>query len=91
MLVTRHGDDIYEGSCPFHRDSFLPGGCLEGYASGPAIEHRWGRPAETLYQRKDVWEMESFYLAQGVANLILLYSPEKNHPRRRRHAPKRTF
>lgn len=65
MLVQRHPKDTYEGSCPFHKDSFLPGGCLEGYACGPAIQKRWGAPGETLHNRKEVWEMEAYYLGQG--------------------------
>lgn len=62
MLIQRHPKDTYEGSCPFHKDSFLPGGCLEGYACGPAIQQRWGAPGETLHNRKEVWEMEAYYL-----------------------------
>ena len=77
MLIQRHPKDTYEGSCPFHKDSFLPGGCLEGYACGPAIQQRWGAPGETLHNRKEVWEMEAYYLGQGVSNLVLLYSPDK--------------
>lgn len=77
MLIQRHPKDTYEGSCPFHKDSFLPGGCLEGYACGPAIQKRWGAPGETLHNRKEVWEMEAYYLGQGVSNLVLLYSPDK--------------
>ena len=77
MRVERHPSDFYKGHCPFHRDTFGTGGCLEGYASGPAIEARWGERGEQLQDKPEVWDMESFYLAQGVANLILCYAPEK--------------
>ena len=63
--------DIYAGKCPYHAN------CLEGLASGPAVEARWGRPAKELADREDVWEMEAFYLAEAVANYVLTYSPQK--------------
>lgn len=47
MPVVRAPGDTYEGCCAFHRDSFLPAGCLEGYAAGPAIEKRWGEKERT--------------------------------------------
>ena len=77
MLNLRHPKDTYQGSCAFHHDTDGAGGCLEGYACGPAIAARWGAPGETLYDRKEVWEMEAYYLGQGVANLVLLYSPDR--------------
>ena len=38
---------------------------------------RWGKPAAELTDRKEVWELESDYLAQAVANYILTLSPQK--------------
>ena len=69
MLLRRHPRDGYEGSCPFHAT------CFEGLASGPAIEERWGRPAEELHNNATVWEMESHYIAEAMVNLILIMSP----------------
>lgn len=71
MLVVRHPRDTYSGCCSFHEN------CLEGFASGPAIQKRWGKPACELVTNSDVLEMEAFYLAQGIANVVLCYSPQK--------------
>ncbi|MGN0140990.1 MAG: ROK family protein [Roseburia sp.] len=71
ILMARHTKDSYKGKCPYH------GSCFEGLASGPAIEERWGRRAEELAGEKEVWELEAFYIAQAVANYIMVYSPQK--------------
>ncbi|MDE7328062.1 MAG: ROK family protein [Lachnospiraceae bacterium] len=71
MLITRRHGDTYRGKCPYHEN------CLEGLAAGPAIMERWGKPAAELADRKEVWELESDYLAQAVANYILTLSPQK--------------
>lgn len=70
-IVRRHPDDTYEGGCPFHKD------CLEGLASGPAIENRWKMKAFDLEAAHFAWELEAFYLAQALLNFILILSPEK--------------
>ncbi len=70
-LLSKHPDDTYEGRCPFHPN------CVESLAAGPAIEARWGKKAYELADRKEVWEMEAYYIAQAVTNYILTYSPEK--------------
>lgn len=71
MLIRRHPDDSYQGHCPFHHD------CLEGLASGPALEARWGQKAETLDSSHPAWTFESYYLAQAIVNLILVSSTQK--------------
>lgn len=62
--------DPFPGSCPFHGD------CLEGLASGGALRQRWGAPGEQLVDPA-VWELEAEYLALGLANLVLVFSPER--------------
>ena len=47
--------DPFEGFCPYHVD------CLEGLASGPAIEARWGHPAESLPEGHHAWDLEAGY------------------------------
>jgi fructokinase len=61
----------FGGVCPFH------GHCLEGLASGPAIEARWGVRAETLPEDHPAWELEAHYLALGLVNIICVLSPER--------------
>ncbi|ANX13868.1 fructokinase [Fictibacillus arsenicus] len=71
ILVKRHENDTYKGNCPFHGD------CLEGMASGPAIENRWGQKGVVLSANPQVWELEAYYLAQALVNYILVLSPKK--------------
>ncbi|WP_027445361.1 ROK family protein [Pontibacillus marinus] len=71
ILVRRHPKDHFKGICPYHRD------CLEGLASGPAIEERWGEKGEDLIEYPELLEFESFYLAQAISNYILILSPKK--------------
>jgi fructokinase len=50
---------------------------LEGLAAGPAIEERWGKKGMDLAEKPEVWEMEAHYIAQALAQYILILSPEK--------------
>jgi fructokinase len=56
--------------CPFHTS------CLEGRASGPAIEARWGKPGHELPEDHPAWELEAAYLALGCLNLTAAWSPD---------------
>lgn len=63
--------DPFEGVCPFHGD------CLEGLATGPALEARWGQRGETLPRDHPAWPLEAHYLALGLVNLICTVSPQR--------------
>ncbi|HHD7697049.1 TPA: ROK family protein [Enterococcus faecium] len=70
MLVRRHPVDTFKGVCPYHSD------CLEGMASGPAIEQRTGMKGQELSVADPSWELEAYYIAQCVYNTTLLFSPD---------------
>ena len=71
ILLHPHTGDEKHCICPYHEN------CLEGLASGPSIEARWGRKAAELADREEVWELESDYLAQAIVNFILTVSPQR--------------
>jgi fructokinase len=71
VRVPRDATDGFRGVCPYHGD------CLEGLASGPAIEARWGRAPATLPADHPAWPLEARYLALGLVNLIAALSPER--------------
>lgn len=71
ILIARHPEDSYKGKCPFH------GNCIEGLASGPAVEERWGKKGVELADRDEVWELEAYYIAQAIMDYIMVYSPQK--------------
>ena len=63
--------DPFAGICPFHGD------CLEGLASGPAMDARWLQPAEQLSDDHPGWVLEAQYLALALVNFICTLSPER--------------
>jgi fructokinase len=73
ISVRRHPEDHYEGRCPLHGD------CLEGLASGPAIEARHGITADRLGGDDLIRALgiEVFYLAQLMRNLVYMLAPER--------------
>ena len=63
--------DPFAGTCPFHGD------CLEGLASGPAMNARWLQPAEQLPPDHPGWALEARYLALALVNFICTLSPQR--------------
>ncbi|MEM6652773.1 MAG: ROK family protein [Pseudomonadota bacterium] len=65
IRVERHRRDLdFKGVCAIHGD------CLEGLASAPAMQARWGHP-EQLPRDHIGWEIEAYYLAQACLTLYL--------------------
>ncbi len=71
ILVPLLDGDAFAGICPYH------GRCLEGLASGPALRKRLGRPAEEVSPDDPVWEVEAYYLAAGLHQIIHVLSPQR--------------
>lgn len=63
--------DPFPGVCPYHGD------CLEGLASGPALQKRWNAPAATLPEGHPCWALEAHYLALALMNLTVTLSPQR--------------
>ncbi|MFN3837797.1 MAG: ROK family protein [Brevundimonas sp.] len=70
-LPRAPGDTEFPGACPFHGD------CLEGLASGPAMEARWGVRAELLDADHPAWAMAAEYVAGLCVNLTYVLRPQR--------------
>ena len=71
IRIGKRAEDKGNSVCPFHDD------CLEGLASGPSIEKRWGKRAVELSDREEVWDLEAEYLATAIMSYCLTLSPKK--------------
>lgn len=71
LLVPPLEGDDFSGVCPYH------GRCLEGMASGPAIERRLGRRGDDTPWDDPIWEVEAHYLAAGILNIVCVLSPQR--------------
>jgi len=68
---ARMAGDDWPGVCTFH------GACVEGLASGPAIEARAGSPADRLSAEHPVWTAVSHTLGQLLHTLVLATAPKR--------------
>lgn len=69
--VPRLAGSSWPGNCPFHGD------CVEGLASGPAIEARVGIAAAQLSADHPAWAEVVHTLAALFHNLVLTVVPER--------------
>lgn len=77
IRMPRHADDRdaagqpFAGVCPFHGD------CLEGLASGPAIQARWGASLSELAESHPAHSIIAWYLGQGLASFQAVLQPAR--------------
>jgi fructokinase len=71
IRVVRKPGDTFAGVCPFHGD------CVEGLASGPAIEARTGKPPAALPADDPAWEFVAHTLAQLLHTIVLTTAPQR--------------
>ncbi len=70
--VRRDQRDLsFPGLCPFHGD------CLEGVASGPAIQRRWQSELSALPEDHLAYSIIGGYLGQLAATIALVTSAER--------------
>jgi fructokinase len=69
--IARAAGDTWPGNCALHGD------CLEGLASGPAIEARSGMPAAALAADSLVWDTVAHALAQLAHLLVVTVAPQR--------------
>jgi len=71
IRVARAAGDTFAGVCPYHGD------CIEGLASGPAIEARAGKPAAELTPDDRIWDFVVHDLAQLMHTMVLTTAPTR--------------
>jgi fructokinase len=71
IRIVRMTGDRWPGICTFHGD------CVEGLASGPAIEARAGVSADRLGASHEVWTYVAHTLGQLLHALVLTTAPER--------------
>lgn len=69
--MQRLKEDKLVSVCPFHEN------CLEGLASGTAIEKRCQQQGSALEPSHPVWEIEAEYIAQGLVQMIYVLAPDR--------------
>ena len=71
IRVVRVKGDTFAGVCPYHGD------CIEGLASGPAIEARAGKPPSQLPPDHPAWDFVVHGLAQLIHTMVLTTAPTR--------------
>ena len=73
IAVVRRPGDTVPSVCPFHDD------CLEGLASGPALQARFGAAPQALSEEaaNEAAGVVAAYLVQGLRAVVLVVAPQR--------------
>jgi fructokinase len=71
IRTARRPGDSFAGICTFHGD------CVEGLASGPAIEARASMPASRIPEDHPVWDCVAHDLGQLLHTMVLTTAPQR--------------
>ncbi len=71
IRIPRLPGDDWPGACTFH------GACVEGLASGPAIEARVGTTADRIPPDHFVWSTVAHALGQLLHSIVLATAPQR--------------
>jgi fructokinase len=71
VRIARLAGDDWPGGCSFH------GACVEGLASGPAIQARSGKAPHELPPESPVWESVAHAIAQLAHLLAVSLAPQR--------------
>lgn len=71
IRIARRAGDRFPGICKFHGD------CVEGLASGPAIEARAGMPPAKIAADHAVWDLVAHDLGQLLHTMVLTTAPQR--------------
>lgn len=71
LRIPRLAGQTWPGVCPYHGD------CVEGLASGPAIQMKSGRPGDQLDPSDPAWDEVVHALGALLHNLVLTAAPQR--------------
>lgn len=71
LRIPRLAGETWAGVCPYHGD------CVEGLASGPAIEAKAGKAGDGLGSSDPVWDEVVHALGALLHNLVLTTAPQR--------------
>ena len=71
LRIPRLAGETWPGVCPYHGD------CVEGLASGPAIQAKAGEPGDRLTPSDPAWDEVVHALAALLHNLALTTAPQR--------------
>lgn len=71
IRVARVPGDDWSGSCPYHHD------CVEGLASGSALETRYRLSADAIDPDDPIWESVAWTLAQLCHAIVCAAAPRR--------------